>query len=478
MMKSRIGDVFSEGNAGSFHTFNALDDQPNEWTFFNASLEDVNKAVELAYAAWGDFRNSTIADRAKLLKRIASELDIHRGDLQATYCQESNLSVERATTELNRTIGQLNLMADYIQTDIFLDEQPFNVYGGKSLKRNWMGIGPVVVFGASNFPFAYSTIGGDSIAAFAAGCPVIVKAHAYHAATSCKVAEIVARVISELGFTPGIFSHLLDEGFQIGAELVKHPKVMAVGFTGSVKGGEALIRLAQERKQPIPVFAEMGSLNPVVVLESALEDTDKWVAALTGSIANDAGQFCTKPGVIIVPENEKGNTFISMLIDAVAQQAPKIFVHPNVFESFQNRVKAHFDWLDAPKWHAQPTVRIITIEQWENQQGLREEFFGPQSLVITYKSKVDLERILRLLEGQLTFSILGKMGSEYFNLAESYAMTLAGRCILNDVPTGVTVAREMVHGGAYPASSDARFTAVGPTSIYRFLRPIVLQNWH
>lgn len=477
-MKSRIAEKWSAANSGSFYTYNALKDQPNDWEIFNASIEDVNEAVERADKAWRSFRSSSIETRAKLLKGIASELASHAEELKEVYCLESNLSKERAASELNRTIGQLNLLADYIQTDLFIDEQPFNVYGGKSLKRNWMAIGPVVVFGASNFPFAYSTMGGDSAAALAAGCPVIVKAHAYHAGTSYKVAEITANVIKEQGLDAGIFSHLFDEGFEIGAALVKHPKVKAVGFTGSVKGGEALLDISAERKQPIPVFAEMGSLNPVVVLPSALSNTDKWVEALTGSVSNDAGQFCTKPGVIIVPAGSEGENFIKLLSDSVAKQEPKVFVHPNMYTSFKKKVEEYFEWIDAPKWHAQPAIRKISVADWVNAKGLREEFFGPQSVVVTYEDQSELEDILRLLEGQLTFTILGKMQDELFDTTASFAQDLAGRCVFNDVPTGVTVAREMVHGGTYPASSDARFTAVGPTSIYRFLRPIVLQNWH
>ncbi len=474
-MKSRIGFEFSQIEGVSFRTYNALLDKANDWELFNACKEDVDAAVDLAWNAWPVFRSTSLGVRALLLRKIADLLGLNKQGLISIYCAESNLSEGRAISELTRTQNQLLLMADFIETNF--EDQDTKVDDGKSLRRDWIGIGPVVVFGASNFPFAYSTIGGDSVAALAAGCPVIVKAHPYHGGTSWQVAEIVNSAIKELGLPDGCFSHLLDDGFEIGTLLVQNPKVKAVGFTGSISGGEAIIKLANERKQPIPMFAEMGSVNPVVVLDSALKEKERWTDLLTQSISNDAGQFCTKPGLIIIPKSKEGLCFGSKLTDKISLQDPKVFVHPNVFKSFKKRVDSCFEWLDAPKWHAQPVVRTLSVQSWLSDKKFREEFFGPQAIILYYEGEKDLEVIFNKLEGQLTFTLLGQYEDPSFRLCEDTACNLAGRIVLNDVPTGVLVAREMVHGGTYPAASDSRFTAVGPTSVFRFLRPITRQNW-
>ncbi len=474
-MKSRIGYQFAKGENGFFNTFSAVNDRPNEWKMYKTSLQEVEEMCVLAEQARLPFQKSTLEERAKLLHTIANQLEQNREELIIIYQMESNLPAKRANQELDRTIYQLQLLATFIGSQRFSDEQSSQLFESNTLKRNWHGIGTIAVFGASNFPFAYSTAGGDTAAALAAGCPVIVKAHPFHAGTSWKVAEIILDVLKKLNFPNGVFSHLLDDGFACGTFLVQHSNIKGVGFTGSINGGKALMHIAQQRKQPIPVFAEMGSLNPVVVFPSALEEIEKWANKYAKSIATDAGQFCTKPGVIFVPNDPKGERFAFSLQQELQKEAPKYFVHPGLYTGFKKLVENHFQWIESPKWQAQPTVRIVSMNEFRTNEGLREEFFGPQALLVYYKDKEELENAIHLLDGQLTFSLIGHEKEDGFENILDLAIDRAGRIVFNDVPTGVKVALEMVHGGSYPASSDSRFTAVGPTSIYRFLRPIVVQ---
>lgn len=475
-MKSRIGYEFAKGEAGMFKTFNAIENKENSWELFTVSNAEVQQACALAEVAAVEFQSYTETQRASFLIELVNELEINRADLIEMYISESNLSSTRANTELNRTKLQLELLADYILGSSFKEEQSTSVSQNKTFQRKWRGLGPIVVFGASNFPFAYSTLGGDTAAAFAAGCPVIVKAHPYHAGTSWMVSELIIKVAQKQGLPNGVFSHLLSDGFECGVQLLKSTEVKGVGFTGSTKGGEALLKLASEREEPIPVFAEMGSLNPVVFFESGLEDVEKWSSEFSKSIATDAGQFCTKPGLLFVPDSKKGIEFITELEKYLKKEAPRFFVHPNIYSAFKEKVSSQFEWINAPNLCAQPTVRKVSISEFCREENYREEYFGPQAIVISYGDEETLLKGLNKLKGQLTFTLISEEKELFFKKVENLAISVAGRIIYNDVPTGVLVLPEMVHGGVYPASSDSRFTAVGPKSIYRFLRPVVLQN--
>ncbi|MCO5260795.1 MAG: aldehyde dehydrogenase (NADP(+)) [Crocinitomicaceae bacterium] len=480
IFKSSIGFRFSKENNTVFRTFNCIQNTENEEGFCVATKDEVEQAAELAHQAFRAYQKTPPELRAQFLSAIGDELNTNREQLITQFCKEASLPESRAIIELNRTVFQLKNYGDYLLSpnwSRFIESR--DAHQTLFIHSSLQAIGPVVVFGSSNFPFAYSTAGGDTASALAAGCPVIVKAHPMHAGTSCLVAECIVRVAQKLNLPDGVFSHLLDNGHAVGSQLVQHEYIKAVGFTGSIKGGRALMDLAAQRKSPIPVFAEMGSINPVVFFASELEkNTAFWVEKYAHSISNDAGQFCTKPGLIFVPNTPDSTFFIEQVKQALQQMDPKCHLHPNLFNSFKKQVEQSFDWIESGQpFHSQPVLRELKSIDFKKNEQFREEFFGPQSIVVKYQTIEELEKMLLLLDGQLTSTVIGS--EEEFDKHESIIDLLkerAGRIIFNGVPTGVTVCDAMVHGGVYPSASDSRFTAVGSQSVYRFLRPIAVQK--
>lgn len=480
IFKSRIGYNFSEQTSTVFSTFNCLKNEKNKEVFCPATIKDAQNAALLAKKAFREYKNTKPVLRADFLNKIADELESKRPELIEMYCKESSLSHSRGNAELDRTIFQLNYFAEYILKKEWNQTVVSEIPGSPvKIKTSLHAIGPVVVFGASNFPFAYSTIGGDTVSALAAGCPVIVKAHPMHAGTSCLVADIVLTIAEKLKLPNGIFSHLLDNGHEIGTELVQNEYISAVGFTGSVRGGRALMDISAKRIAPIPVFAEMGSINPVIFFQSELEkNLELWIDKFTASISNDAGQFCTKPGLLFIPDSFEGREFINELKKQLSLLEPKCHLHPELFNNFRKQVDETFDWISCKQpYHSQPVLREINVQDYLNNYNYHEEFFGPQAIAVVYHSKTELEEMLNKLTGQLTTTFIGSKEEfeQYDGILES-AKEKAGRIICNGVPTGVTVCDAMVHGGTYPAASDSRFTAVGNQSIYRFLRPVAVQE--
>lgn len=478
--KSRIGYSFSTNEVHSFSSFNCLKNVENETKYFIASIDDAQKAVEIAHAAFFVYKNSEGRSRANFLNQIALKLEINRNRLIKLFCAESSLSDKRASLELDRTILQLNEFSKLIENDSWREEIKYtNEKTQVQIVSKYEALGPVVVFGASNFPFAYSTIGGDSAAALAVGCPVIVKAHPMHVGTSCAVAELILETAKELDLPNGIFSHLIDDGFEVGRVLVEHPMTRAVGFTGSIKGGRSLMDMASKRSAPIPVFAEMGSLNPVIFRDSEFVlRMDYWVNSFAMSISNDAGQFCTKPGLLFVPNSELGQLFVRNLAQKLGTIEPKCHLHPTLYASYKKLVESEFEWTETQiPYHSQPTLRVVSSLEFKKNDRLKEEYFGPQSIAVMYNDDHELLNNLTFLEGQLTATVIAERND--LNQLQSILEELkyrAGRIIFNGVPTGVTVTEAMVHGGSYPASSDSRFSAVGLKSIRRFIRPISFQE--
>lgn len=473
---SLIGFQFSEKNNKTFKTYNCLLNKENEARFCVANQEETNQAIALAIQAFSSYRNCDIEQRHQFLIAIGEELAANREALIAQFCMESSLSESRANIELDRTIFQLKNYADYLLNSNW--NRPIQSNEKFSISTKLHPIGPVVIFGASNFPFAYSTIGGDTVSALVAGCPVIVKSHPMHAGTSCLVAECIIRIAQKLNLPDGVFSHLLDDGHDVAATLIQDERIKAVGFTGSIRGGRALMDLAAKRKSPIPVFAEMGSLNPVVFLPTSLnQQVDKWVEEYTQAISNDAGQFCTKPGLLFLAKNQASTKFVRKLQQQLNNIEAKCHLHPHLFTVFKAKVSAYFEWIECNlPFHSQPCLRVVESDEFMKNEFLREEFFGPQSIAIFYEDFDELLSMLGLLGGQLTGTLIGDENSSEFKLLLDVLQEKAGRIILNGVPTGVTVCDAMVHGGVYPAASDSRFTAVGNQSVYRFLRPIALQK--
>jgi len=350
-------------------------------------------------------------------------------------------------------------------------------------------LGPIVVFGASNFPLAYSTAGGDTAAAFAAGCPVIVKSHPMHAGTGELVASAIVKAAIATGMPNGVFSNLNSSGIAVGVDLVKHPKVKAVGFTGSIKGGRALLDLAAKREEPIPVFAEMGSVNPVIILPEALHKNGKNLAkTYAGSITLGTGQFCTNPGLLLGIKSAELTAFIQNLGKEILQIQPSVMLHPTIIGSYEANkdntiaqsnieVVAQYNDEVQPNF-AQQVITTVEGQTFLDNSTLHQEVFGPFSMVVQCKDSRQLEEIISQLEGQLTGTIIAKNDEivSHSKIIEAL-QNRVGRIIYNGVPTGVEVSPSMVHGGPYPSSTDSRFTAVGINSIKRWVRPFSFQDW-
>ena len=493
--KNYIGNKLSALGSIGFKTFNPQLNIENENVFTEATIEEINKAVSLATSAFKVFRNASGLQKANFLNTIADEILALDDVLIKMFCMESGLSEERAKGERSRTIGQLHAFADLVQegswVEVTIDtaQRDRKPIAKPDLRKMMIPLGPVVVFGASNFPLAYSTAGGDTAAALAAGCPVIVKSHPMHAGTGELVSSAIIKAAARTNMPNGVFSNLNSSGYEVGIQLVKHPEIKAVGFTGSFAGGRALYDLASRREEPIPVFAEMGSINPVIILPKALQERGEVLAKnLAGSITLGTGQFCTNPGLILGIKGEELSNFIKILSDEIVKVEPTCMLHPNIIGAYErNKVKAMAqpelevvaDYkLDVQTNFARQTVITVEGKTFLQNPNLHQEVFGPFSILVQCENKKQLEKIISKLEGQLTGTLIAA-NQEAVNYSDLIAalQNRVGRMIFNGVPTGVEVCPSMVHGGPYPASTDSRFTAVGINSIKRWVRPFSYQDW-
>lgn len=407
---------------------------------------------------------------------------------------ETNLSSTRLINERGRTLLQLQQMADMLQKsnwqEIIQHLPPVDdPTAHPDIRRMLFPLGPVVVFGSSNFPFAYSTAGGDTASALAAGCSVVVKAHPAHLKTSCLVAKAIVQAAAVTRMPAHVFQHIEEGSFEVGKSLVQHPHTSAVGFTGSFSGGKALWDYAAARTSPIPVFAEMGSINPVLIFPDYLKTEHRQLAELyAGSIVLGVGQFCTNPGLLVTLEGEGLNEFIGLLAERLNAVPPGAMLHRGIADSYKLnsdkilknkgvRLVTSNNSLD--NFHlANPILATVTAEVFIAQPALREEVFGPFSLLVTCKNKDEMMQVLGTVKGQLTVSLMATE-VDWYDHAEflQASIPIAGRLICNGVPTGVEVCDAMVHGGPYPATTDSRFTAVGTQSVKRWLRPVAFQNF-
>lgn len=443
--------------------------------------------VTNAFNAFSKFANTLPAQRAALMHTIADALAANENELIHTAAAETHLPPARLKTELERTILQWNQYADACAAGKWLHFSK-DLNGPSPILKMNRALGPVVVFGASNFPFAYSTPGGDTATALAAGCPVIVKAHPAHPETSLLCAKLLQTVIEKEGFSPAIFQHIPDEGFETGALLVQHPLTAAVAFTGSFSGGKALYDLAQARQVPIPVFAEMGSVNPVVILPEAQKDAEALSATLVQSLTASAGQFCTNPGVWFLLQAAHTDNLLAALKKALNKSQSEPMLHEGIAQSFSTKRKevlasGMVELLasaEAPgnDLFSIPTISTTSAKNFIANRMLREEIFGPYAVAVLCNNMQDLAEALEAMEGQLTGTI--RAGSEDEILVPEIVQILerkCGRLVFNGVPTGVTVTEAMHHGGPFPATTDSRFTAVGAGAICRFVRPVCYQGW-
>jgi NADP-dependent aldehyde dehydrogenase len=493
--KNYIGNQLSASGNKTFKTFNPLLNIENPWKMTEASLEEINEAAELAWEAFKHYSKYSGAKKAEFLRAIAEEIEAMGNELLEVYSSESGLSKGRGLGERGRTLGQLRAFATHLEEGNWVDASIDTAIPDRQpipkvdIRKMNVAIGPVVVFGASNFPFAFSTAGGDTAAALAAGCPVIVKSHPMHAATGEMVAGAVIRAAQKTSMPNGVFSNLNSSGIEVGSKLVQHPNVKAVGFTGSIRGGRALYNLAAMREEPIPVFAEMGSINPVVMLPQALDNRAEGLAkTYAGSITLGTGQFCTNPGLIIGLKSEGLTNFVNTLAEEIVKVEPSCMLHPNIAGAYETnkanaleqsglKVLAGYEDEVQPNY-ARQVVTTVEGETFLKNPTLHHEVFGPFSLVVQCEDENQLETIVTNLEGQLTGTVISDNNEieDYANVVNAL-QTRVGRIIFNGVPTGVEVCPSMLHGGPYPATTDSRFTAVGVDSIKRFVRPFSYQGW-
>jgi 2,5-dioxopentanoate dehydrogenase len=463
-------------------------------TYTDASAHTIEHAMQQAWKAFSVFRKYSLQQRAAFMRAIAVQLEATGDELLQVAGEETNLPEARLRNERGRTIFQLNQYADACEKGDWLEARIDTAIPDKAppkpdIRKMLVPLGPVVVFGAANFPFAYSTAGGDTATAFAAGCPVIVKAHPAHARTSEIVANAILKAAADCNMPEGIFTHLHGASFEVGKALIEHPHTKAVGFTGSLKGGKQLFDWANQRKVPIPVFAEMSSINPVFLLPEKMKTDAAAVAKLyAASITLGVGQFCTNPGLIIGLEGKELTLFTKTLGEEIKKIAPGTMLHPGIFKNYRKKkdeaVKQQGVDLVASSEikpasnQGIPAIATATGQTFLTNPLLHQEVFGPYSLIIRCKDMKEMLQVVHHLEGQLTATLMATENDiRIHEKLVDAVKDICGRFILNNVPTGVEVCLSMQHGGPYPSTTDARFTSVGADGIKRFARPLAYQNW-
>lgn len=474
-----IGYTSVASGIKTFKTFSCKNQTENKDVFHQATPEEVDAALEKASQAVEEYAFVSMEQRKNFFVELLQLIEEYRSILVKQFCLESSLSEERANTELSRSKIQIETYLEFIsQTNWnqLKDEFANGVY----FQKKMFPLGVVVVFGASNFPFAYSTLGGDVISALAAGNSVIYKANPFHAGVSELCSKLILKAAKKSHLPDGVFSMIQGEEYWIGEALVKDERVKAVGFTGSIRGGVALLNYAKERISPIPIFCEMGSLNPTFIFKDALETKiDEMVEKISHAVINDAGQFCTKPGLIFALKNDF-DKLENKLKETFQKAKLQPMLHPAIYNAYQ-KLKSNFEKYkkfqptEVKQFYAQPTLVSMTFTEFLNSAEAKEEVFGPFSILVMCDNEGEMKQAMKLLKGHLTASVWTDE-----NLSEEWLYLLTnsvGRVIKNGVSTGVAVIDAMHHGGAFSATSDSRFTAVGKDAIYRFLRPVTFQNF-
>lgn len=485
---------------GSGNTFTGVDPSTGEKlepVYSSATLEDLEFAASLAQEAFEVYSRTPALERALFLRHVADGLESIAAQVVERARRESGLPEPRLKGELARTVNQFRLFAQVIEDGSWVqaridpalpERKPLPRADIRSVLRP---LGPVAVFGASNFPLAFSVAGGDTASALAAGNPVIVKAHPAHPGTSELVGQVVSRSVRECGLPPGTFALLFDAGTQLGSALVAHPAIRAVGFTGSLAGGKALMQIAAARPEPIPCYMEMGSTNPLFVLPGAVQSRAAQIAnGLFASFTLGVGQMCTKPGLIYLPVGQDADALVASLQVLVEQSSPSVMLTDGICRNHATGMilrQAHerVQMLAHGAAHAGPAGAYAAPALFETNGSdlladpeLTKEIFGPSTLLVRYKDADELAALADALEGQLTAAV---HGTDAEIAAESGLIAIlerkAGRLIVNGYPTGVEVCHAMVHGGPYPATSDSRTTSVGTQAIYRFARPVCYQDF-
>lgn len=459
-----------------------------------SGADDVNRAVEAAAAASDAWAASPASTRAALLRGLADALEGQREALVPLADRETGLGPVRLNGELDRTAFQLRGFADQVEAGAPYAHTDDPAVAGAPpagrprLTRVRVPVGPVAMFSASNFPFAFSVLGGDTASALAAGCPVVVKAHPGHPQLSRAVFDLARGVAAAQGLDEGVLQMVQGAGIDVGVQLVRHPLVQAVAFTGSFRGGAALQAEANARPQPIPFYGELGSINPVIALPAALADRGAELAkTLAASIALGCGQFCTSPGVVVVQQDEASQAFVQAFAEALAAQTPHAMLTPAMRKAFDAgvaRLTGHegvqtLVAVDAASAAVAPTPLLVQTSagRFTASHALREEVFGPAAVVVQVADADEAVRVLKAVGGSLTVTVWGAetAGDEAQRIVRA-AMQVAGRVLFSGVPTGVAVAAAQHHGGPWPASTAPFTTSVGYAALDRFLRPVALQD--
>jgi 2,5-dioxopentanoate dehydrogenase len=489
---------FGDGaEAAAFAGVNPATGSPLEPKFFAASAEDLERAAALAQSAFPVYSNLSGKKKGAFLRHIATAIESAAPAIIKRANLETALPEARLQGETARTCNQLRHFAEVVEEGSWLDARIDTADPKRkpvpkpSLRSMHKPLGPVAVFGASNFPLAFSVAGGDTASALAAGNPVIVKAHPAHPGTSALVGHAIRESVKACGLPEGVFSLLFDAGVDVGVQLVKHPAIKAVAFTGSLAGGKAVAKLAAERPQPIPCYSEMGSVNPIFVLPGALNQRSSAIASgLHTSFTASAGQFCTKPGLVLVPQEDGTPAFLKELGQCVNSTPSQNLLTKAIADRYTSAVKARMSSEEATilaqgatvpssaAATAQASLFVADYKDLVAHEELADEIFGPTTVVVGYQDRKQLLAVAEQLEGHLTAPVHCDESqlADYADLIEILSRKV-GRLILNGYPTGVEVAHAMVHGGPFPATSDGRSTSVGSQAIYRFTRLVCYQSF-
>lgn len=492
--KNIIGGSPGASGHGTFRAVDPASRREIDPAFHEAGEAEVDQALRISAEAFQIYRRRAPEDRARFLREIAVQMDALGEELIERANRETALGVERLRGERGRTIAQLRMFADVVNEGSWVGARIDHAMPDRKplpkpdVRRMLIPIGPVVVFGASNFPLAFSVAGGDTASAFAAGCPVVVKAHPAHPGTSEMVATAIDRAVKNAGMPPGVFSILHGRSPELSLALVRHRLTTAVGFTGSLKAGRSLFNAAAARPNPIPVYAEMGSVNPVFLLPGALaERADQIAQGLKQSVTLGVGQFCTKPGVVVGIDGDATQKFAAALAELMKAAAPGALLHAGVHSGYLEGVRQVLQVqgvrvaataAEASSTQVVPTLFLTDGNTFLSHERLGEELFGPSAVLVTASSKQQMMQIAGGLEGHLTATIHGTPQDlrEFAGLADLLQQKV-GRLIFNGFPTGVEVCPSMQHGGPYPATTDPRSTSVGTAAIERFARPVCWQNF-
>lgn len=479
-----IAGKHSREGTAVFHSIDPHNRVASDVAFHNATLDEIDRAVTAAAEAFEITRHYPAEKLAAFLDCVADEIEKLGDQLLETADSETALGLTRLTGERGRTTGQLrafgNLLREGSYVEAIIDTAP-------DIRRFLIPLGPVGVFSASNFPFAFAVAGGDTASAFAAGCPVIVKGHPGHPATSELFAVAINRSIQALDFPTGFFSLIQGNTIEVGQNLVEHPQLTAVGFTGSLRGGRAIFNTAAKRPTPIPVYAEMGSINPVVILPDALKKRPEEIAdGLVNSVTLGSGQFCTNPGLVLALKGPETDALITSVVEKMRDKHPSLLLNEQIEEGLTRTVsetRSHADTLlggqviQSDGYCFEHTVFKTDSATFRDDEWLQTEHFGPVTMFVVCKSIEDLQETIKVLHGNLSATIhaeeteLDAAGQLYSLLREK-----VGRLIWNGFPTGVAVVYAMQHGGPYPATTAASTTSVGMMAIKRFMRPVAYQS--